>query len=372
MSKLICEVSKIKNITPHPNADRLEIAEVKGWFCIVPKGVYKAGDRVLYIPIDSMIPTELAEKFGVLKYLTNYKKDKEGNILAGRVRTCKLRGEISQGLVVDVLDPTWKVGKDVTEELGIFKYELPVKASLRGKAAKAHPDFHIYTDIQRWQNYPDILQEGEEVIMTEKIHGTNFRCGRLSNSSWIRNLLSKIPGLRKLNTVFLVGSHRMNLKRSKKNKYWLAAIKEKLDKKVEPGEVPYGELYGEGIQKKFDYNLEGTNLRFYDIKKGHKYLDWDEVVAICNERGLQLVPVIYRGPFSIEKMKELGRGKSSIADHIKEGLVIKPVKERWDENLGRVVLKYISPEYDALKAELEGKIAKETGSDDVDLDIYDH
>lgn len=361
MSTLICEVSKIKNIIPHPNADRLEIAEVKGWSCIVPKGRYKKGDTIVYIPIDAMLPYELANNLGVWRYLTNHKKDMNGNPVAGRVRTCTLRGVISQGLVIDNPNPQWKVGKDVTKELGIFKYEMPVKDKKRD-AAKSHPDFHIYTHIERWQNFPDVLVGGEEVVISEKIHGTNARFCKVKTTSLFKNLVGIF--IKNFGEDLLVGSHTVNLKRGK-NKYWIIALKECLNRKLKIGEIVYGELFGEGIQK-LTYERSGQDIQYFDVKVNGSYLSYDDYVKFCAERDLKTVPILYKGPFSIEKMKELARGKSTLADHIKEGVVIRPVIERFDEKLGRVILKYISPEYDAWKAGRED----ETGEEEFDLNSH--
>src|SRR5688500_18874964 len=91
MSTLIVEVSRIDLIQPHPNAAALELAQIKGWQCVVPKGRYKDGEHVVYIPIDSVLPIELSDRLGITKYLSK-----------GRVRCARLRGEPSFGVVMDV------------------------------------------------------------------------------------------------------------------------------------------------------------------------------------------------------------------------------------------------------------------------------
>jgi len=183
MSSLICEVVKIKNITPHDNADRLEIIQVKGWSCISSKGKYKVGDEAVYIPIDSLIPFELSEKLGITGYLTNKIKDTQGNIIAGRVKTVKLRGILSQGLIIDK-EPEWKLGDDVREILKIEKYEPPETGdggcALKSKGFTQYPEFTgfpQYTNIENFKNFPDIFEEDEEVVILEKIHGClNYEC----------------------------------------------------------------------------------------------------------------------------------------------------------------------------------------------------
>ena len=174
MSSLIVEIVEIKEILDHPDADRLEIAKVKGWECVVGKGDLNQGDLVVYVPIDSVLPIELSDRLGVTKYLSK-----------GRVRTAKLRGIYSQGLIINVkvlpeLGDIIKKGEDVKDILGITKFiPPPPPANMSGEQRQKHPDFHEYTEIENIKNFPDVLVIGEQVSISEKIHGTNFRCGNL-------------------------------------------------------------------------------------------------------------------------------------------------------------------------------------------------
>src|SRR5208282_2090591 len=107
MSTLVVEVCRIEKILPHPNADALELAHLKGWQCVVPKGKYIANDLVTYIPVDAVVPAALSDRLGITRYLSN-----------GRVRCAKLRGEPSFGVLFDREDPTWTEGRDVREHYG--------------------------------------------------------------------------------------------------------------------------------------------------------------------------------------------------------------------------------------------------------------
>jgi RNA ligase (TIGR02306 family) len=107
MSSLIVEVSKIDAINKHPNADNIELAIIKGWQCVVPKGKYQPGAKVVYVPVDAVIPIPLADSIGITKYLSN-----------GRVRCAKLRGEPSFGVIMDPADPIWEIGTDVAAHYG--------------------------------------------------------------------------------------------------------------------------------------------------------------------------------------------------------------------------------------------------------------
>ena len=181
MSTLIVEVSRIDRVLPHPNADLLELAHIKGWQCVVPRGRYAAGSLVTYVPIDSVVPEPLAERLGVTKYLSK-----------GRVRCARLRGEPSFGLIMDLEVPAWAEGTDVRAHYGITKYVPPLKPSA-GDAAEVHPLFVGYTDVENLRNFPAVFAEGEEVVVTEKIHGTNCRVGvvegeRMAGSMEVRRV----------------------------------------------------------------------------------------------------------------------------------------------------------------------------------------
>jgi hypothetical protein len=165
MSSLIVEVCEIEKVLPHQNAERLELAQIKGWPCVVPRGRYNAGDLITYVPVDSIVPEPLAHRLGVAKYLSK-----------GRVRCARLRGEPSFELVFDRENDAWAVGTDVREHYGIQKYIPPIKLSA-GDAESPHPLFVSYTEIENMRNFPAIFTPGEPVIATEKIHGTSARVG---------------------------------------------------------------------------------------------------------------------------------------------------------------------------------------------------
>ena len=318
MSSLIVEVVEVKEILEHPNADRLEIAKVKGWEVCVQKDTLKPGDWVIYAPIDSVLPIELSEKIGVTKYLSK-----------GRVRTAKLRDIYSQGLIIDVdCFPDgyyYDLGDNVKDILGITKYvPPPPPLNMSGKQRKIHPDFHGYTDIENIKNFPDVLQEGELVSITEKLHGTNFRCANLDSE-------------------FHVGSHTINLVENPDNLYWKAAGMYCLKEILYQNMVLYGEVYGFGVQK-LTYNLKGIDVGFFDLMVDGKYVNTDQFKTFCKEHNLPHVPILYEGPWD-KSLMDLANGNSTIASHIREGIVIKPQVERYDRHVGRVILKHLSEKY---------------------------
>ena len=186
MSTMIVKVRTVEAVLPHPNADRLEIAMVGGWKSICRKGELQAGQKVVFFPPDSILPPALAEdppagRLGVAKYCSLLPRNEQGVRPPGyRVKAARLRGQPSFGLVMALDrsrgDLDWPADTDVAEFYGIEKWEPPLKCEA-GDSAPEHPWFPKYTDIEHYANYPTAIADGEEVVITEKIHGTNARCG---------------------------------------------------------------------------------------------------------------------------------------------------------------------------------------------------
>jgi RNA ligase (TIGR02306 family) len=189
-SEHFVKLTTISNIKSHPNADTLEIAEIEGWQVVHKKGTFTIGDRVIFVPVDSIVPEKWAKEWEVYDYL--------GGKLHDRVRCVKLRGEPSYGFTVPI--PTdlenKKTGTDVKDYFCITKYEPPVRNSgntaPQGSPTKCHPLLHKYTDIDNLRNYTEMFQEGEEVIITEKIHGANFRVGLVDSKIQRKDTISKL------------------------------------------------------------------------------------------------------------------------------------------------------------------------------------
>lgn len=324
MSTLIVEVCRIDNVSAHGNADALELAQIKGWQCVIPKGQYAAGDLVTYIPIDAVIPAEHSDRWGFTKYLSN-----------GRVRCAKLRGEPSFGVIVEKEDAAWLEGEDVKDFYGITKFIPPVKISA-GDAAPAHPLFPEYTDVENLRNFPLVLIEGEEVVVTEKLHGTSCRVGLIEGEEMAGSM-----SVRRVRPDNLADSI-----------YWqplgLNGVQPLLEHLGQSARqvILYGEVFGSKIQN-LNYGLVGTlGFRAFDLMIDGKYLDADPFFAACAEFGVETVPALFRGPYDLETIKALSEGATTLgADHIREGVVVKPARERTDPKVGRVCLKYIGDPY---------------------------
>lgn len=329
MSSLIVEVCRIDSVVPHPNADKLELAVIKGWQCVVPKGKYAAGALVVYVPIDAVLPSDLSERLGVTKYLSN-----------GRVRCARLRGEPSFGLIMDVDGrAAMAEGADVRERYGITKYLPPLKPSA-GDAAEPHPLFVSYTDVENLRNFPAVFADGEEVVATEKVHGTNCRVGLIEGE-------------------LMAGSMEVRRQRPAdeqalaSNTYWhpltLPGVRDLLDDlgRTSRQVILFGEVYGSKVQN-LAYGRKGRfGFAAFDLLADGRYLDVDAFADACGRHGVPTAPVVYRGPYALDRVRAVSGGGTVLGDgeHIREGVVVRPVRERTDPKVGRAILKYLSDEY---------------------------
>lgn len=353
MSTFAVEVVKVQEVNKHPNADRLDLVSIKGWVCVAGREDpttprYKKGDTCIYIPIDSVLPKQLEDYLFPPGSLVTLSKS--------RVKSVKIRKALSQGMVIDANKDLLKMypklakiklGDDVAAILGITKYEPPATGSLMGgNQARNHPDFHKYTDIENFKNFPDMFVEGEPCYITEKLHGTSARFSLMSVK---RSFLDKILMFLKLKKEheFLVGSRNVQLKKGT-DVYNKIAKQLDLEKKLLPGEILYGEIVGSGIQANYTYGCkEGQhNFYAYDVKVNNEFLSPASFRMFCKERGINPVPMLHRGPFSLELANKLRQGDSLIGGQkVREGIVIKPIAEDKSWTGARKVLKFINDTY---------------------------
>lgn len=316
-------VSKITSIKPIEGADKIELAEVGGWNCIVQKDSYKIDELVIVATTDAIIPESLSDMMNVTQYL------RKGQ----RVRTVKLRGVYSECLIIPFKftprPATYKDGDDMMKELNIFKYEPPVKQVTLASGKKIryseNPNFLVYYKFPNIKNVPDMFTEDDEVQITRKIHGTNARYGivkknKLSFLDKIKiSIAKKIkPDWEWAAYEFVVGSHNVEKGSDSQGFYetnvWYEVsdsylIKQKLwhyaksigVKEIGSGLVLYGEIYGAGIQKGYDYDLRGIQFMGFDVIKDGEYLSTtDAIRTIEMNLGLRHVPVLYTGNWNKE------------------------------------------------------------------------
>ena len=349
MSTIKVEVTRIDEIRPHPNADSLELAIVGGWQMCVKKGLYQAGSEVVYFEPGTVLPLEVSDRLGVTRYMAE-KTDIHGHRVK-LIHRVRLRGEPSFGLVI-APDAGMQPGQDVAEHYGAVKFHPPIKTSA-GDAESADSRFPPYTEIENLRSYATIFQEGEEVVATEKIHGTNCRVGYVLNYGRDLQWMAGSKSVR-----------RREPESKEANRYWfpltlpgVEALLQSLADQGIPAAVLYGEVFGPGIQS-YQYGQTGLAFRAFDLLAGDHYLNHDDFLRLCHEHQVAVAPEIYRGPYSLATIKKLSDGASLTGgDHGREGVVVKPTVERSDPTIGRVILKYIGDTY------LFGQAAEEDTTD---------
>lgn len=363
MSSFKVELCLVTSVEAHPNADKLEIVKLKNkdWQCVSAKGNIFLGDLVIYFPIDSLLPQELEAKI--------FGPNSKVKLTGSRIKTIKLRGAISQGLILKpdnlfmdysrVPSELLLEGGDWTEFLEVKKYETVEKGSplTKGKSSvqNSNPNFRKYTGIENAKNYNNIFQEGEEVMVTCKIHGSNVRMGYVPYyaSTWWQKVFSYLKLTPKYQ--FVYGSHNRQLQDKllykgyyQTNVYAEVVKNYKLKEILKPGEVVFGEVYGGSIQKGYSYDCKLGERKFigFEVMVDDKYLSPLEAKKWFEVRQLPFVPVLYTGPFNKEKIMALRDGPSVLApsQKVREGVVVRALKEEHCY-IGRKILKFISDEY---------------------------
>jgi RNA ligase (TIGR02306 family) len=374
MSSHRVEVVKIDEIVPHTNADRLELAKISGWQVVTGKGTFQVGDLVLYVPVDSILPNTLEMRL--------FPPGSKITLKKGRVRSIKIRGQMSQGMIVSLHDveeefcdtwdgkstlPKYEVGLDLAERLHITKYEPPepdfaISAPKGKKASKnqINPNFRKYTDIENIKWYTNVFKDGEQVYISEKLHGTSARYGFVPRhyEGFLAPVQAAVMGfLAKWGIVkpyqFIYGSRNCQLHTGsnqswyKEDVYSKILLQEDIKAKLLPGECVYGEIVGHAIQKNYAYGCKEGEHKFfvYDVMVDGKWLDYPAFNRWCSVRGFTPVPRLYVGPWSQEVHMKHRDGPSTVGGQkIREGVVIKSVVD--DESIcGRKVLKSISDAY---------------------------
>lgn len=340
MSNINVSIEQINRIEVHPNADRLEIAYILGTQTIVPKGMYAVYQKIIFFPPDILIHECTAEILGVKKYLkyTWFNGVRE----QCRVAACRIRGVPSYGFIIPASDGA-EIGTDVSGQWQAQKYAPPV-ISKQGDNERDDPAFHQYTEIENIWKYPNTIPSGTPVRITEKLHGTNCRIGKIHGE-------------------LMCGSHHCRKKEYDangiKSLYWrpvdskiLALLEDiEYDSGSNTNVIIYGEIYGPGIQD-LDYGiLQGqVGFRVFDISVDGIYLNYQKFEVFCRANNVETVPLLYLGPFQPGMLQEWTNGESHLEGRSKfkgrEGCVITPLEETYSTELsGRLILKSVSADY---------------------------
>ncbi|OGT89727.1 MAG: RNA ligase [Gammaproteobacteria bacterium RIFOXYA12_FULL_61_12] len=374
MSTFAVPIKRILATEPHPNADAIELAVIDGYRSVVKKDQFQQGDLVAYLPEASLLPEWL------LKHLGFWDAEKNKGRLSGkagnRVKAIRLRGELSQGICYSVVQDSASSGQiiagpgggafanvaegdDVAGILGIVKYEPPIPVSMAGEVFNVGTNLTLDFDVENWKSYPGILRDGEEVIFTEKLHGSFTGLAILPYADAHpeafgekKNILIFSKGLGAKGLVLKNNDRNRDNLYVRSTRDLIERIDEAQRDNPEGVLVPnfiLGETFGLGVQdlaygRKIGFRVFAAA---YGYRGSQRYQSWSFVEGSLRERfGFETVPVLYRGPFSEAIMREYTDGRTSLdAGHIREGIVMVPVIERHDPAIGRVCLKSVSADY---------------------------
>ncbi len=321
----LASIQRIKALEPIADADAIEKATVLGWQLVVKKGEFQVGDLCVYCEIDSLLPDR--PEFEFLK------------ARGMRIRTVRLRGQISQGICfplsilpngTDIQEDT-----DVTDLLEIIKYEPPIPASLAGVAKGLFPSFIPKTDETRVQVLQETLDkfENERCYVTEKLDGSSV-------TYYLKD------------GEFGVCSRNLELLETPENSLWKVArqfqIEEKL-KSLGGNFALQGEIIGEGIQGNL-YKLKGQSVQFFNLFDidNYKFVDFERFTQALESLQLTTVPILatdYTLTNNIASLVDKSKAKSVLNPAVwREGIVIRPLTEKRDL-MGRVSFKAINPEF---------------------------
>lgn len=331
MSRKLASIQKILALESIEGADAIEKATVLGWQLVVKKGEYNIGDLCVYCEIDSLLPERPEFEFMKPRGM--------------RVRTIRLRGQISQGICfqLSILPPDFQIVEDAdcTETLEITKYEAPIPASLAGKVKGRFPSFMHKTDETRVQVLQSSLDKynGQKFYITEKLDGS-------SCTYYLKD------------GEFGVCSRNLELLEDDENSLWKVARQLDIEQKLRSLSGNYalqGELIGEGIQSN-KYKIKGQDFRIFNVFNidAYEYLNFTDFVDFTTKLGLITVPILsenYVLENNIPTIITLSTIKSTLMKEVwAEGIVLRPLQELKDfgnDNLpgGRVSFKAINPEF---------------------------
>jgi RNA ligase (TIGR02306 family) len=355
MSNFRVSKQKIALFT-HPNADALMLGRVGSYQVVVQKGLYNDGDEVIFAPEKSVLTGQLKTEYE--KYLSGPNKD--------RVKAVRLRGEISSGIIIpNSLVPNFdqiSLDEDVAELLGITKYEPPIPDQLAGKVKSFDMPFIGHHDCEHAGVYVNELIDGERVIITEKLHGSQFILAH--NLETGETIVSSKGQLKK----------GLVLEDAEGNSYWEAAKNDGLVDKIKSNWSGMGiiQVFGEvvPIQSGYSYGQTKPTARLFDIRFNGDSIPYDMVPEVFKT---MWVPVIFDGTLTLDKKEvvvysdpekgihktkidyllpkevvDLCKGMELVSGktlHIREGVVLRPYIDRKAIDGTLLRLKIINPAY---------------------------
>jgi len=324
----LASIQIIADIRPIPGADRIEAATILGYQTVIKKGEFKVGDPCVWHEPDTIVPERPEYEF--------LRRQKF------RLKVTRFKGQVSQGLALPVSilkTNNYVVGDDLTEVIGIQKYEKPIPANLAGQVKGNFPSGITKTDEPNLRSCPDALTEfqGKRCVITQKVDGT-------SGTYYLRD------------GNFGVCSRNLELLEDASNTFWEMAskyhIREALEK-LGGNFALQGEIHGAGIQSNH-MKLKCADFSAFNLFNitTHRYAGHNELMEFCSTAGIPMVKVVWEGEFrfTLEELIELSNKQDYLPDMPAEGIVIRPIEESRSLVLpsGRLSAKVLSERY-ALK-----------------------
>jgi RNA ligase (TIGR02306 family) len=365
----------------HPDADTLSVVRIWGYCCVVKTADWANIKRAVYIVPDSLLDVTRPE-FAFLAEQANA----DGK---ARIKAKRLRGVVSYGLLIPAPEGA-ELGDDLAELLGMERYEPSEpgqgqkdKFVISGEE-EAGPDVDTgpgHYDIDAFERYAhQMFTEGEPVVVCEKLDGSNVRFVYWDGRFWVKSRkrwVKRVPDYSHITLDSLMAKgvpedkargivEKVALRQPKVNGFWevLERTPVLMDfLRANPGVTVYGEVYGTTNRLKYGFP-DGNRFAAFDIYRDGRFMDTEEAgnlavtipwVPLLNETDYDPMcgGCIHPIPYSFDTIKTLAEGKTTALDAktgvIREGVVIKPLRERWDRKLGRVILKCVSPDFLSMK-----------------------
>lgn len=338
----LASIQKVWKIDPIDNSDNLEAAHIMGWTCVVPKGQFKTGDTGVYFEIDSFLPVR--PEFEFLRKTSYRKTDIMGE--GFRIKSIKLRGVISQGLFLPEdtfgdLSPELPVGTDVSDWLGVKKWEIEERATTGGTVIGNLPYDVPHTDETRVQACPELIQafSGLQYYISTKMDGSSHSLSIDENG-------------------FHVCGHNYEYKDNGSSSFYefikrrgyqgkMESVMEKLGYETL---TIQGEFCAPGIQKN-PLRLSQPEWYVFTIRVNGKRIGLSRMIVLCDELSMPMVPIEEIGEDlpskypTVEALLERAEGLYSTGGR-KEGIVIRTVEPVYNETIGGPLsMKVVSNKY---------------------------
>lgn len=352
-------------LEPHGNADSLSVVQVYGYTCVVRTSDWLGITRAAYIPPDSVVDVRRPE--------FSFLAEKANAACEARIKAVRLRGVPSFGLLIPAMDHA--IGDEISEKLGVTRYEPPVRGLTTGSSgpalftgdAEEGPDLDTgpYYDIDSYErNYQSLLKDGELVELSEKLDGANVRYVYHDGRFWVKSRsrwVKQIPNFDHVTVDYLVEKgleqdkakklvESLSRRKGQVNEFWCPLLADPylqayLEKN--PGLTIFGEIFGNTHRIKYGAQA----FRAFDLYRDGAYISVKNRSQWIVGTGIPWVPILGVVPHKFDTIKAFAEGKTTIGgvNVIREGVVIRPVEERWERSFGRVILKCVSPDFLALK-----------------------